>query len=232
MIWDCGTRLGDVPGVRDVYNKAEGELYGMQDLEEDMANTVVRLFDEMEDARNAVEALHQAGFADDQISVVASDYRGEYARYLEGQEEDEGVSEGAGVGALVGGMTGLLIGLGAVALPGVGPIIAAGPLLAALTGGALGTVTGALAGALVDLGMPEDRAGYYTEAVRRGGVLVLVHTDEAKAPLALRAMDRYKSVDVEERAAHWQESGWEGYDPDAEPYVPDEIDRMRARTGS
>lgn len=208
--------------------------------------TVVALYDDFSTASEVVRELTDRGFRRDDISLMASDARGEYGRYLgadretmEGEEVSgaaTGAGVGAGIGAVVGGLGGILVGLGALVIPGVGPILAAGPLAAALSGlagagmGAVaGGVAGGLIGALVDLGVPEDQAHYYAEGVRRGGTLVTVQTDEHMADKAVDIMNRYNPVDINERARRWQEIGWTRFDEAAEPYTAEEIERERER---
>jgi hypothetical protein len=197
-----------------------------------MTRTVVALFDDFNTANAALRELVDNGFSRDDISLMASDASGEYGRYLEtGTHEADtsgaaqGAGVGAGIGAAIGGLGGLLIGLGALTIPGIGPVIAAGPLAAALTGlagagaGAVaGGVTGGLIGALVDLGVPEETAEYYAEGVRRGGHLVTVRTDDHMTDRAVDIMNRHNPVDVNERATQWRQEGWQGFDPDAEYY--------------
>lgn len=129
------------------------------------------------------------------------------------------VAEGAGVGALIGGLGGLLVGLGALAIPGVGPIIAAGPILAAITGAGLGAVTGGMVGALADLGIPGEEAQVYTEGVRRGYNMVAVQAPESRVDQAKLIMDRAGLVDLQQHVGEWRETGWNRFDPNAEPYL-------------
>lgn len=195
-----------------------------------MTRTVVALYDNFQDANAAVRELVDNGFNRDDISLMAGDQAGEYGRHLgatgttaeaAGQETTSGAGQGAGIGAgigaALGGIGGLLVGLGALVIPGVGPVIAAGPLAAALAGlagagaGALaGGVTGGLIGALVDIGVPEETAQYYTEGVRRGGTLLTVRTDDNMSGRAVNIMNRHHPVDINSRAAQWRESGWTG----------------------
>jgi len=117
-------------------------------------------------------------------------------------------------------------------IPGIGPVIGAGPLLAAVTGGTIGAVAGAATGgitaALIKTGLPEDEAQYYTEGVRRGGTLLVVDTDsDAKAQRAVDIMDRYGAVDVNQRAQDWKQSGWK-YDANAKPYTADQLNSFRS----
>jgi hypothetical protein len=209
--------------------------------------TVVALFDDFQTAHDVVRELVDHGFPHEDISVVASDTTGEYGRYLDEDyartAEDvetsgaaSGAGVGAGVGAVIGGLGGLLVGLGALAIPGIGPVLAAGPLAAALSGlagagvGAVaGGVAGGLIGALVDMGVPEEQANYYAEAVRRGGTLVTVQTDENMSGRVMDIMNRYNPVDVNERSQRWREEGWQRYDESATPYTREEVERERTR---
>jgi uncharacterized protein (TIGR02271 family) len=202
-----------------------------------MAKTVIALYDDVHTARDVVQDLVDNGFPRDNVSIMASDAAGEYDRYQSGEyREDDGVgggaAAGAGIGAVIGGIGGLLVGLGALTIPGVGPVIAAGPLAAALAGAGIGAVAGGLIGALTDMGVPEDEAGYYAEGVRRGGTLVAVRADNARADDAASIMSRYNPVDIEERASSWRERGWSGYDPNAEPYDTTRIEEERGYLGT
>jgi stress response protein YsnF len=136
---------------------------------------------------------------------------------------------GAGVGAAVGGLGGLLVGLAALAIPGVGPVLAAGPLAAALAGAGIGAVAGGLIGALTDAGVPEEQAGLYAEGVRRGGTLVTVSAADGEADRIVDILERHNPVDIDRRAASWRESGWTGYEAGAEPYTADVIESERER---
>jgi uncharacterized protein (TIGR02271 family) len=181
-----------------------------------MAKTVIGLFDRMDDARQVVQALIDHGFERDDISLV-SRQEGEYVTER-GDERTSGAAVGAGAGAALGGISGLLVGLGALAIPGIGPVIAAGPLVTTLAGAGLGATAGGIIGALTDLGVPEEEAHYYAEGVRRGGVLVAVDTDDRRADHAAEIMERAGAIDVDERAMQWRQSGWTRFDPDVEPY--------------
>lgn len=194
--------------------------------------TVVALYDQISDANAAVRDLVDFGIPRDNISLMASDTSGEYNAYFSGQRSGENVSEtmdstasgaatGAGIGALVGGLGGLLVGLGVLAVPGVGPVLAAGPLataISAITGAGVGAMAGGAAGgligALVDLGLPEETAGNYAEGVRRGGTLVTVRTEDHQAEEARRIMNRHNVVNLDERVRGWRDEGWTGYSTD------------------
>jgi uncharacterized membrane protein len=194
-----------------------------------MAKTIVALYDEFDTAQDVLEDLLKAGFSHENVSVMASDASGEYARrYVTPDEAGDDVSagEGAGFGAVVGA----LIGLGVALIPGIGPVIGAGPLAVALTAGigaAAGAVTGGITAALVDLGVDEKAAGYYAEGLRRGGTLVSLTVDEAWVDRAEDIMNRHNPVDIDQRAAYWRETGWTDFNAEATPYSADEITRER-----
>jgi hypothetical protein len=196
-----------------------------------MAKTVVGLFDTAAEAQNVVQDLVNSGFERNEISLVANDARGEYAKYREAGATESGAAEGAGAGALgggvLGGVLGLLVGVGALAIPGIGPVLAAGPLAAALgtagastlVGAGIGAAAGGLIGALVGAGIPEEDASFYAEGIRRGGTLVMVKTSDDMAQRAYDVLQRHGAVDVEERSGTWRQSGWSGFDPNAQPYT-------------
>jgi uncharacterized protein (TIGR02271 family) len=193
-----------------------------------MAKTIVGMFDTLADAHSAVRELVDTGFSRDHISLVAGDTKGEYITKT-GNLSDEmsGAAAGAGTGAILGGLGGLLVGLGALAIPGVGPLIAAGPLATTLLGAGVGAAAGGLLGALVDVGVPEEEANYYAEGVRRGGVLVSVHADdEMMIDRAVNILERHNAVDVQHRAGEWRSSGWTRFDPNAEPYKQVDVERQ------
>jgi len=129
-------------------------------------------------AEYVVGQLQHAGFSNNDISVVFPDQN--RSRDFAADHETkapEGAIAGAGAGGLVGGTLGLLVGIGALAIPGLGPLIAAGPLLATLSGVAAGATLGGVTGALVGLGIPEIEAKRYEGKLRSGNVLVAVHTE-------------------------------------------------------
>jgi len=129
---------------------------------------------------SAVDTLVNAGFRPADISVLLPDNIGtkEFA-HEKNTKAPEGAATGAGTGAVVGGTLGLLAGIGALAIPGLGPFIAAGPIMGALAGLGVGAATGGLIGALVGMGIPEYEAKRYEGRVREGGILVSVHCDDS-----------------------------------------------------
>jgi hypothetical protein len=194
--------------------------------------TIVALYDDMEDARDTVEDLVDEGILREDISFVTRDVTGEYSRYVEDYDADteaaETAAEGAVGGAVVGGLIGILVGLGTFVIPGLGPVIAAGPIAAGLAGAGVGAVTGGLLGALVGWGIPEEEAEYYAEGVRRGGTLVAVRATESRVDDVVDVMNDHDPVDVERRAEYWrEEEGWTGWEEELEPYSAEEIDTYR-----
>ncbi len=129
-------------------------------------------------AENCVDALLKAGFRSDDISVLAPDQHTTKELATEkNTKAPEGATTGATAGGAVGGTLGLLAGIGALAIPGLGPFIAAGPIMGALAGLGVGAATGGLIGALVGMGIPEFEAKRYEGRVKDGGILVSVHCD-------------------------------------------------------
>jgi hypothetical protein len=105
-------------------------------------------------------------------------------------------------------------------IPGIGPVIAAGPLATTLLGIGVGAAAGGLIGALIDLGIPEEEAQYYAEGLRRCGAVVTVHTlDEGMIDRATDILERYHAVNIDRRVEEWRQGGWTGYDPNAGPYT-------------
>ncbi len=204
-----------------------------------MARTVVGLFDSTEEARDVVQELVDNGFSRNDISLVANDARGEYANYRSDGDGDTEAAEGAATGAVsggvFGGVLGLLVGVGALAIPGIGPVLAAGPLAAALgsagagalIGAGTGAAAGGLLGGLLGAGIPEDDAEYFSEGVRRGGTLVVVRAPDDTAQLASDIMNRHNVIDIDQRVEQWRGSGWSRFDANAKPYTTQEIDRFR-----
>lgn len=132
-------------------------------------------------AENIVDALKAAGFSSDSISALLPDKRTtkDFA-HEKNTKAPEGATTGGVAGLGVGAALGWLAGIGALAIPGVGPFIAAGPIMAALGGAAVGTAAGGLVGALVGMGIPEFEAKRYDAKIREGNILISVHTEDSK----------------------------------------------------
>ncbi|MCO6416348.1 hypothetical protein JYK14_09230 [Siccirubricoccus sp. KC 17139] len=175
--------------------------------------TIARLFDSYADAAAAVSELEAAGFARDDISLIARGEDGSTAETHEGS----GAGTGATLGTVVGGGAGLLAGIGALAIPGLGPVVAAGWLVATLAGAGVGAAAGGLLGALTKAGVSEEHAHVYAEGLRRGGNLVTLRAEESRAAEAEAILARHNAVDTAEREASWRSAGWTGYDEAAMP---------------
>jgi hypothetical protein len=143
-----------------------------------MKRSALCLVDTEAQADAIVGKLRSAGFSDNDISVLFPDKgRTRDFAHKKATKMPEGATVGASTGGVIGGTIGLLTGIGALAIPGLGPFIAAGPIMAALSGGAIGAGVGGLAGALVGLGIPEYEARRYEGKVKEGGLLISVHSE-------------------------------------------------------
>src|SRR5881275_3648774 len=163
-----------------------------------MSKSVFCLCDAAGQAENIVDGLRAAGFSNNDISVLFPDKTGarDFA-HEQHTKAPEGAATGAGTGGVLGGGLGWLVGIGALAIPGVGPFIAAGPIVAALAGAGAGGVVGGLAGALVGMGIPEYEAKRYEGRVKEGGILLSVHCDDSKwTKKAKDTLERTGAVDT------------------------------------
>lgn len=180
-----------------------------------MAKTVVGMMENLDEAQAVVRDLVSAGIRREDIGFMANEKHSIPSSHglneAEGSNAASGALAGAGAGAALGGLGGLLLAVAPLAIPGIGPIVAAGPIAAALTGAGIGAVAGGLIGGLTNLGVPEEEAHYYAEGVRRGGILVTVAAEnDAQAGRAVDIMKRHGAVDIDERATEWKKQGWQG----------------------
>jgi len=126
--------------------------------------------------------LLETGFSDNDISALFPDPdETRHFAHAQHTKAPEGAAAGAGSGVVIGGALGWLVGIGALTIPGVGPFIAAGPIMAALAGAGAGAAAGGLTGALIGIGMPEFEAKQYEERMKDGNILISVHTEDGKA---------------------------------------------------
>jgi hypothetical protein len=210
-------------------------------LEKNMTATISRLYDDYATASQAVTQLERAGIPHSDISMVASnadnwysgdrkagrDATGRVDRDRDGVDDRaEGAAAGAGMGAAVGGAVGLLAGLGLLAIPGIGPVVAAGWLVSTAAGAAAGGATGGLLGALTQAGVSEEDAHVYAEGVRRGGTLVTARVPDADRARVESILDR-SAVNIRDRGAAYRKTGWQRFDPDASPYTADQVRKER-----
>lgn len=190
-----------------------------------MTPAITRLFDRSEDAAAAVAQLEAAGVPHHDISLIANNAEG---RHLADNDAAGGAGKGAATGGLVGGGAGLLAGLGMLAIPGLGPVVAAGWLVStamgAIVGAAAGGAAGGLLGALKDAGHTDEEAHVYAEGVRRGGTLVSVRCESGDhRATAERVLNGVGGVDAMTRGADYRAAGWERFDGLAEPYDADQV---------
>lgn len=203
-----------------------------------MTKTVTGLFDTYSQAESAVRELERMGVPHSDISIVASNAEGHHGDASRGDmaaaanpDHDGDVSRGTSTGAALGGVGGLLAGLGLLAIPGLGPIVAAGWLASTAAGAALGAAggaaTGGIVGALKGAGHTEEEAQVYSEGVRRGGTLVSARVSDDMAMQANDMLKTNKSVDIGTRGTAYRSSGWSGFDQNAPSYTADQVTRER-----
>jgi hypothetical protein len=164
---------------------------------ENKKKAVFGIYTSASHAESAVDRLLVAGFSNSDISVLLPDERStrDFAHEKE-TKAPEGTATGATAGGVIGGTLGVLAGVGALAIPGLGPFIAAGPIMAGLAGLGVGGAVGGLVGALVGMGIPEYEAKRYEGRVKKGGVLLSVHCDTSDE--ITRAKDVLKSTGAED----------------------------------
>jgi hypothetical protein len=202
-----------------------------------MSKTVIGLMDNIGEAQSVVKDLVASGIDRDDIGFMANQKHAvpESAGLNEGEgsRAASGALAGAGTGAALGGVAGLALALAPLAIPGIGPILAAGPIAAALTGAGIGAVAGGLIGGLTKLGVPEDEAHYYAEGVRRGGILVTVAAEsDAQAQTAVTVMQRHGAVDIDQRATEWKKQGWKGrFDADVAQNATERTEKRSVQQG-
>lgn len=154
-----------------------------------MSKTVICLANTEAQAENIVHRLNETGVPTSDISVLFPDKTGsrDFA-HEHNTKAPEGTAIGVSAGGVTGGVLGLLAGIGALAIPGVGPFIAAGPIMAALSGAAVGAAIGGIAGALIGMGIPEFEAKQYEAKIKEGNILISVHARDGDA------VDRIKDI--------------------------------------
>lgn len=192
-----------------------------------MDMVITRLFDTYEHAKEAVADLEASGIPHNAVSLVAnnSDNRhgGNGTAPIEETEPADAVADSAGTGASVGtvlgGGAGLLAGLGMLAIPGIGPVVAAGWLVATALGAGVGAASGGLLGSLVGAGVAETDAHAYAEGVRRGGTLVTVRAEGSQSAMAESILAKHATVDIGTRADEYRRGGWSRFDESAPAYT-------------
>ena len=208
-----------------------------------MTVTISRLYNDYSSASQAVSDLEAAGLKPANISIVASNadnwYGRDRGRKMDRVDRDhdgtddrvEGAETGAGIGAAIGGTAGLLAGLGIMAIPGIGPVVAAGWLAALAAGAVAGGAAGGIIGALTQAGVSKEEAHLYAEGVRRGGTLVTARVADGERTRYETILDR-SAVNIRERGEAYRKAGWSGFDEKAPPYSAEQARKEREIYGS
>jgi hypothetical protein len=198
--------------------------------EDRMTRTVTGLFDTYAHALAAVHALNNSGIKSTDVSLIANSPEDV------GKDEDvvgKDVTAGAELGAALGGAGGLLAGLGILAIPGLGPVLAGGWLVAtalgAVAGAGVGAATGGIIGLLTSAGVPESDAHVYAEGLRRGGALVTARVNDDQAEEAVAILRNSSGVDIDDLRRAYEQEGWTGFDENAPELTADQIEAYRER---
>jgi hypothetical protein len=181
---------------------------------------VLGIFPDYASVEKAVDILKEAGFRNKDISVLFPEKAGSKAfAHDKGTRAPEGAAAGAGTGAVLGGALGWLVGIGTLVIPGLGPIVAAGPIMAALAGMGVGGAVGGITGALIGMGIPEHEAKRYEVRVKEGAILLSVHSDNSDwMKRAEEILERTGAQDISstgEGSAHYVRSGRDTAAPSA-----------------
>lgn len=192
-----------------------------------MPKTVLAIYSDLTTAHEAIVQLLRSGFDREAISLVSNDDDGQYAELLGNEHQGRRTGRPAAEGAAIGGVSGLLVALGAMALPGLGPIVVAGPVATVLAnagvGAGIGAAAGGLVGALTAHGVPDGHAKRCAEAVERGHALVAVHADDARAEAAAAILEAKHPVDPS-----LVDRGWRSTPEKAVPHTPEDVQRQRS----
>ncbi len=204
-----------------------------------MSKTISKLYPDYPTAQAAARQLEAAGLKNGDISIVANnverwdnDDRFKHVEAKHDKDHDgvddrtKGAGVGAGVGGAAVGAAGLAAGLGVLAIPGIGPIVAAGWLASTLAGAISGGVAGGVIGALAESGVSKDDADMYAEGLRRGGALVVARVPDADV-VRYQTILTQRSIDITKRASAYRKSGWSSFDPNETPYSVEQIRRER-----
>ncbi|WP_425060915.1 hypothetical protein SCACP_16750 [Sporomusa carbonis] len=178
--------------VVNSYTNAQTQTGGTQSSAQG-AKSVIGVFGSRSDAEQAVRALRSQGFTTEEISIVSKNKQEENRDYHDTEYFEDDITDGALTGGTLGGIGGLLLGAGALAIPGVGPILAAGPIAAALSG----AVAGGIAGGLIDWGIPAEAGKRYEQEVVKGRTLAIIRSDAAKINQAAQILRQNGATDVE-----------------------------------
>jgi hypothetical protein len=203
--------------------------------------TIVALYDHYDDASKAVSEIVATGIPQESISLLANNLSGDHPALVSNpvvagedftsrDEAQPAAVTGAEVGISIGGVVGVLAAAGAIMIPGIGPLIAAGALATIATGAAAGGVIGGAVGMLTEHGISHDDSHLYAEGLKRGGTLVTVLADESKLDAVRQIFKTYGAVDIEKRGATWTAEGWVAFDHEADHPTEAQLAAIRANT--
>ena len=200
--------------------------------------TMIGLFDNPHDAQEAITELVRLGFDRESIGLVTQDqnqgmdiqnsaqafsYQPQAQTSDTATTDENIVGKSSGVGAALGGLGGLVVGLAALAVPGAGPVLVAGPLATLLTGGAVGAAAGGLIGALAGLGLNDKDSQFFAESLRRGGTIVTAEINDSDLDRVGEVFQRHGAIDIDERMERLETQGFSRFDSEAVPYSRDEV---------
>lgn len=184
--------------------------------------TVAGVFSTMIDVERAVRELERVGVPNEAISIIAGDEEGRHKKYLETAHlASRSTGAAAASGASFGGGVGIMASLVALAIPGVGPIIAGGAIAAVVTGFGVGAAGGGLISAFHSMAIPHEKAPLYEEAVRRGALMVVVEVTDPMEQEVVNLLAENGGRDLEDMVDTWKAAGWSGPKSDPHPYVSD-----------
>lgn len=190
--------------------------------------TTMAVYDDLIQARGAIQDLEGAGIEHDKINLVVNDINGQYKAsihsYMKAKDRAEKMidpmSQGTIRGSLLGGLLGVEAGLMAIAAVALGPLVAAGRIGTLLVGGGVGTVVGGLTRALVGMNLNNEEAEFYAQAIRQGAALVAVESCEEMVYGVTTILKKHDPVDMNHCLAQWKERSWIGLDGPAEEMEP------------
>jgi uncharacterized membrane protein len=191
--------------------------------------TVAAIFPSLSEAGRAFEELEHIGIPRESISIIAGNDVRRHDEYLNASRKaSTSTAEAAASNASLGGGIGIVAMLVALSIPGVGPIVALGPLLTVLAGLGIGAAAGGIIGALHNMGISHEEAPLYEEAVRRGAVIVAAAVDEELEDEAFDTLKEQGGREVRDEADTWTHAGWSGPAHDPHPFVSDSTKRSRS----
>jgi len=181
---------------------------------------VIGVFSNMPDAVRALQDVGSLGVSSDNVHLIAGNDQGRHDEYLKrAKEEKTTTTAAAASSASFGGGVGIVASLVALAIPGVGPLIAGSAIATVLTGLGIGAAGGGLLGTFKNIGMSHEDAPLYEEAVRRGLIVLLAQIPEEQANEVRQVMDNHHGRDVRDQADTWRREGWSGPQADPHPFV-------------